>query len=85
MRELKMMTSQYDLWRMHIEALFTSLNEAEHFSRIQPTKQQEILTNFLRTAHLYKPSDGYKICKGAHLYTFGEVISEFEGLLVQLS
>ena len=36
-----------DLWRMHVEALFTSLDEAEHFICIQPTKWQEILTNFL--------------------------------------
>ena len=36
-------------------------------------------------AHLYKPSDGYKIRQGLHLYTFGEVISEFKGLPVQLN
>ena len=48
-------------------------------------KRQEILTNFLRTAHLYKPSDGYKICQGLHMYTFGEIISECEGLLVQMN
>ena len=70
---------------MHVEALFTSLDKAKHFSRVQPTKWQEILMNFLQTTHLYKPSDGYKICKGAHLYMFGEVISEFKGLLVQLN
>ena len=74
-----------DLWRMHVEALCTSLDEAEHFICIQPTKWQEILTNFLRMAHLYKPSDSYKICQGLHTYMFGEVISEFEGLLVQLN
>ena len=51
-----------DLWRMCIEALFTSLDKAEHFNRLQPTKWQEILMNFLRTVHLYKPSDSYKIC-----------------------
>ena len=34
---------------------------------------------------MYKPSNGYKIHKGAHLYMFREVISEFEGLLVQLN
>ena len=41
--------------------------------------------NFLQMAHLYKPSDGYKICQGHHYYTFGAVISEFKGLLVQLN
>ena len=41
--------------------------------------------NFLQTAHLYKPSDGYKINRGLHLYTFWEIISECEGLLVQLN
>ena len=41
--------------------------------------------NFLQTVHLYKPSDGYKICQGPHLYTFGEIISESEGMLIQLS
>ena len=46
-----------DLWRMRVEALCMSLDEAEHFSHLQPTKRQEILTNFLQTAHLYKPSD----------------------------
>jgi len=41
---------------------------------VQPNKQQEILTNFLRTAHIYKPSDGYKIRRGVPIYyTFGEV------------
>ena len=36
-----------NLWRMHIEALFMSLNKAKCFSHIQPTKWQEILMNFL--------------------------------------
>ena len=36
-----------DTWRMHIEALFTSLDEAECFNCLQPTKWQEILMNFL--------------------------------------
>ena len=36
-----------DPWRMCVEALFTSLDEAERFSCVQPTKWQEILTNFL--------------------------------------
>ena len=71
-----------DLWRMRVEALFTSLDEAEHFIRLQPTKRQEILTNFLRMAHLYKPSDGYKIHRGPHWYTFGEIISESKGQLI---
>ena len=70
---------------MHVEALFTSLDEAECFTCLQPTKWQEILTNFLQTVHLYKLSDSYKICQGLHLYTFGEVISEFEGLLIRLT
>ena len=39
--------SANDLWRMHIEALFTSLDKAKHFIHVQPTKQQEILMNFL--------------------------------------
>ena len=72
-----------DSWSMRVEALTMSLNEAEHFSRLQPTKWQEILTNFLRTAHLYKPSDSYKVKHGLHMYTFGEIISEFEGMLVR--
>ena len=74
-----------DSWRMRVEALFTSLDKAEHFNCIQPTKCQEILMNFLWTAHLYKPSNGYKICQGVHFYMFREVISKFEGLLVQLN
>jgi len=61
-----------------------SLNEAECMKSIQLNKQQEILTNFLRTAHIYKLSDGYKIQRGTHDYTFGEVISEVEGMLAQL-
>ena len=36
-----------DLWRMHVEALFTSLDEAECFNLLQPVKRQEILMNFL--------------------------------------
>ena len=40
---------------------------------------------FLQTVHLYKPSDGYKIKFGLHLYTFGEIVSECEGILVQLN
>ena len=39
--------------------------------------------NFLQTAHLYKPSDGYKMKFGLHLYTSGEIVSECEGILVQ--
>ena len=62
-----------------------TLDEAECFSHLQPTKQQEILTNFLQTAHLYKPLDGYKIKHGLHEYTFGEIISECEGMLVRLN
>ena len=42
-----------DSWRMRVKALYTSLNEAKHFSCLQPTKRQKILTNFLQTAHLY--------------------------------
>ena len=74
-----------DSWRMCIEALFTSLNEAECLSRVQLMKWQEILMNFLQMVHLYKPSDGYKICQGLHSYTFGEVICKFKGLLVRLN
>ena len=77
--------SANDSWRMCVEALFTSLDEAECFNCLQPMKQWEILTNFLRTMHLYKLSDSYKICQGLHSYTFGEVISKFEGLLIQLN
>ena len=44
-----------------------------------------ILTNFLQTAHLYKPLDGYKMKFGIHLCTFGEIISECEGILVRLN
>ena len=39
--------------------------------------------NFLQTAHLYKLSDGYKMKFGLHLYTFREIVSECEGILVQ--
>ena len=74
--------SANNLWKMHIEALFMSLNEAEWYKHAQPTKRQEILTNFLQTVHLYKPANGYKTCQGLHFYTFGEVISEFKGMLV---
>ena len=72
-------------WRVQVEALFTSLDEAVQFSRLQPTRRQQILTNFLQTAHLYKPSDGYKINHGLRAYTFGEIISECEGMLVRLN
>ena len=41
--------------------------------------------NVLQTAHLYKPSDGYKMKFGLHLYTFGEIVSECEGILVRLN
>ena len=74
-----------DSWRMRVKALFTSLDEADRFSRLQLTRKQEILTNFLQTAHLYKPSDGYKINHSLQAYTFGEIISECEGMLVQLN
>ena len=59
-----------DSWIMRIEALHTSLDEAERFSRLQPTRRQEILTNFLLTAHLYKPLDGYKMKFGIHMYVY---------------
>ena len=76
-------------WKMHIEALFTSPDEAEWYKHTvlhtQPTKRQEICQNFLWTVHLYKLSDSYKICQGHHYYMFGEVISEFKGLLVWLN
>ena len=71
-----------DSWRMRVEALHTSLDEAERFSQLQPTRRQEILMNFLLTAHLYKPLDGYKMKFGIHMCTFGEIISECEGILV---
>ena len=71
-----------DSWRMRVEALHTILDEAERFSQLQLTRQQEILMNFLQTAHLYKPLDGYKMKFGSHMYTFGEIISECEGILV---
>ena len=48
-------------WKTCIEALFTSLDEAECMKSIQPNKQKEILMNFLRMAHIYKPSDGCQI------------------------
>ena len=35
--------------------------------------------------YLYKLANSYKIHQGLHFYTFREVISEFEGLLVQLN
>jgi len=72
-----------NLWMTCIEALFASLDEAKCMKSVQPNKQQEILTNFLRTAHIYKPSDGCKIQRGTRHYTFGEVISKFEGMLAQ--
>ena len=59
-----------------------SLDEAECFSCLQPTKRQEILMNFLQTAHLYEPSDGYKIKYSLLEYTFREIISKYEGMLV---
>ena len=71
-----------NLWRMRVEALFTSLDEANRFSRLQPTRKQEILMNFLQTTHLYKPSDGYKTNHGLQVYTFGEIISESKGQLI---
>ena len=71
-----------DSWRMRVEALHMSLDEAECFSRLQPTRRQEILTNFLQTAHLYRPLDGYKMKFGVRICTFGEIISECEGILV---
>ena len=74
-----------DSWRMRVEALCTSLDEAKRFSRIQPTRRQEILMNFLQTAHLYRPLDGYKMKFGISICTFGEIISECEGILVQLN
>ena len=74
-----------DSWRMRVKALFTSLDEADRFSRLQLTRKQEILTNFLQTAHLYKPSDSYKINHSLRAYTFGEIISECEGMLVRLN
>ena len=74
-----------DSWRMRVEALFMSLDEAECFSRLQLTKRQEILTNFLQTAHLYKLSDGYKIKHGLISYTFREIVSKCEGMLVRLN
>ena len=52
---------------------------------VQVQHPQEICQNFLQMAHLYKPSDSYKICQGLHYYTFGEVISKFKGLLVRLN
>ena len=74
-----------DSWRMRVEALCMSLDEAERFSHLQPTRRQEILTNFLQTAHLYKLLDGYKMKFGIHLCTFGEIISKCEGILVRLN
>jgi len=50
-----------NLWMTRIEALFVSLDEAECMKSVQPNKQQEILMNFLRTVHIYKPSDRCKI------------------------
>ena len=71
-----------DSWRMRIKALHMSLNEAKRFSQLQLTRWQEILMNFLLTAHLYKPMDGYKMKFGIHMCTFGEIISECKGILV---
>ena len=68
-----------DSWRMRVEALCTSLDKAKHFSHIQPMRWQEILMNFLQTAHLYKPLDSYKMKFGIHICTFGEIISECNG------
>ena len=70
---------------MRVEALCTSLDEAKRFSRLQLTRQQEILTNFLQTAHLYKPLDGYKMKFGIHICTFGEIIFECKCIPVQLN
>ena len=50
-----------NLWMTHIEALFMSLDEAECMKSVQLNKKQEILTNFLRMAHIYKPSNRCKI------------------------
>ena len=48
-------------WITCIKALLMSLDEAEHMKSVQSNKQKEILMNFLRTAHIYKPSDGCQI------------------------
>ena len=50
-----------NLWKTGVETLFMSLNEAEDMRDIQLNRQQEILMNFLRKVHIYKPSDGYWI------------------------
>ena len=71
-----------DSWRMRVEALHRSLDKAKCFSRLQLMRQQEILTNFLKTVHLYKPLDGYKMKFGIHMCTFREIISKCEGILV---
>ena len=51
-----------DSWKMHVEALCMSLDEAEWYKHAQPTKRQEILMNFLWMVHFYKLADSYKIC-----------------------
>jgi len=50
-----------NLWMTCIEALFTSLDEAECMKNVQPNKQKEILMNFLRMVHIYKLSNRCKI------------------------
>ena len=70
-------------WKTRVKTLFTSLDEAEGMRDIQPNRQQEILMNFLRTVHLYKPSDGYWIWHGIQYYSFREVVSEVKGLLAR--
>ena len=56
-----------NLWKVPVETLFMSLNEAEGMRDIQPNRQ-------LRMAHLYKLSDGYRIWHGIQYYSFGEVV-----------
>ena len=72
-----------DSWRMRVEALCTSLDEAECFSCIQPTRRQEILTNFLQTAHLYRLLDGLQDeIRHLHMYIRGDnlrVCNEYNG------
>ena len=60
------------------------LDEAEDMGNIQPNRQQKIPMNFLRMAHVYKPSDRYWIWHGIWYYTFGEVMPKVEGLLARL-
>jgi len=53
----------------------------EHIRKLHPTSQKRKFPNeFPEAAHLYKPPTGARYMS-TRAYTFGEVISEFKGVL----